>query len=70
MRFGNLSEAIRYYSRKENTVNLVPYGSLSNETNTIQQNTNYLTPENPDSIIYGQTLWGFGKITEISKPIL
>jgi hypothetical protein len=69
MKFTSLSEAIAFYSRKEEVVaNVSPYSSLAAELKIIPQNTNYINPPQPDVITYGESVWGIGKIIEISKP--
>jgi len=69
MKFTSLSEAIRFYSREEEVVaNVSPYSSLAMELKIIPQNTNYIDSPLPNVITYGQSVWGIGKIVEISKP--
>jgi hypothetical protein len=68
MRFTSLSEAIRFYSREENIMNnLPPYSSLAAELKIIPQNTHSVPPP-PNVLTYGQSIWGIGKIIEISEP--
>ena len=69
MKFTSLSEAIKFYSREDEAVtNVSPYSSLAAELKIIPQNTNYINPPVPNVITYGQSIWGIGRITEISKP--
>jgi hypothetical protein len=68
MKFTSLSEAIRFYSGGNNTINNVPpYSSLSAELKIIPQDTQ-LGPLSPNVLTYGQSVWGIGKIIEISEP--
>jgi hypothetical protein len=70
MRFSSLSEAIKYHTQvTSKTDNIAPYGSLAAELSQIPVlNTNYITPQSPNAITYGVTIWGLGKITEVNKP--
>lgn len=71
MKFVSLSEAILYYGGNQSSgTNYAPYGSLAAETGQIPLNTNYLTPDAPNVIRYGVTIWGQSKIIDVSKPIL
>jgi hypothetical protein len=73
MKFESLSEAIKYYTNDSaNTLaNVSPYGILAAETNTIPTNSiSFSQPITPNIITYGQTIWGFGKIINISKPLV
>jgi len=72
MRFNNLSEAIKYHSQTmSKTDNIAPYGSFAAEISQVPVlNTNYIEPQSPEAMTYGVTLWGLGKITDISKPIV
>ena len=71
MRFDSLSQAINYYVIGSNPLtNLPPYSTLSGETSVIPNNTNAVQPAGPNALVYGQSIWGIGKIIDISKPII
>lgn len=71
MRFDSLSDAIKFYAQQRDPLtNAVPYGLLAMETILPPQNINAVKPEGDDGIVYGQSIWGTGKITSISKPTL
>ena len=71
MRFTSLSDAIRYHTHSQNSIdNVAPYGSLAVESQQIPLNTNYFNPESPNVMTYGKTLWGTGIIIDIENPIL
>lgn len=73
MKFESLSEAIKYYTNDSANAlaNVSPYGSLAAETNTIPANNITFKQSNtPNVITYGQTVWGFGRVTNIDKPLV
>ena len=71
MKFNSLSDAIRYYASSENALkDAAPYGSLANEVLNIPININPVEPFSPNVIIYGQSIWGIGKIIDIPSPLV
>lgn len=71
MKFSSLSEAILYYtSARQAAPEYSPYGSFAAEDKQVPLNTSYISPNAPNVITYGKSIWGLGKITNISKPIL
>jgi len=71
MKFESLSEAIKYYTNDSANIlaNASPYGVVAVETNTIPANNITFKQSNtPNVITYGETIWGFGRITNTSKP--
>jgi|688.fasta_scaffold136035_2 hypothetical protein len=71
MEFQSLSEAVRYFSKVQTgLIDLPPNSTLAVQVNQIPPTTNYLTPEPVNAITYGKTIWGVGKITDISRPII
>jgi hypothetical protein len=69
MKFTSLSEAIRFYSREDEAVsNVSPYSSLAAELRIVPQSANYINPPAPAVLVYGKSIWGIGKVIEISKP--
>jgi hypothetical protein len=71
MRFSSLSEAIEYYSYEPDPLqSLPPYSDLAVQIGAIPQNVSYVPSAPQNVVIYGTTIWGFGKITSVSNPLL
>ena len=69
MKFTSLSEAIRFYQTRDVDLSSVSqYSSLASELQIIPQNTNYFNYPTSNAITYGKSIWGIGKITDISTP--
>ena len=69
MKFSSLSEAIRFYQTKDvNLSTISQCSSLAAELQLVPQNTNYIDYPAPNVITYGKSIWGIGKITDISTP--
>jgi hypothetical protein len=69
MKFTSLSEAIKFYQTKEvDLATISPYSSLASELQLVPQNTNYIDYPAPNVITYGKSIWGIGKIIDISTP--
>lgn len=71
MKFDSLSDAIRYYAYAPNLLSdLGPYSSLSVQIAQVPGNINNITPESPQILTYGRTVWGVGRVIDINEPIV
>ena len=71
MRFSSLSEAILHYAERPEMFDNLPYkSSLSQEIIYPPTSNQYENNPQPVAITYGSTIWGLGKIIDISKPDL
>ena len=69
MKFSSLSEAILYYTTaRTSPPDYTPFGSFAAENQLVPMNTIYVQPETANVITYGKTIWGTGKIIDVSKP--
>jgi hypothetical protein len=71
MKFDSLSEAIKYYTNDsaDAMANVSAYGIVASETNLIPTN-NITFRKSPTQglMVYGETIWGYGRITNVSQP--